>query len=151
MKLILLGFTLLFVRGDPGRNPRRSFDDHDSDLDDFFDELNRPEFQDIRPIQPDNNIEELWNLNPLEDLNNNQPVPNDGRGLGYQRQASGDQEPPQIGSEVMVVEGRRMGIQGNLQAISGNRAILLDENGETHNVLVSHIRALHQGKFLNHL
>ena len=145
----MLGFTLLFVGADPGRDSYRDFDGPDPDSEIIFDELNRPEFQDNRPeIQAADNVMELWDLEPLEDPNHNIPIEYNGQGLGYHRQISGGEEPPSIGSEVNVVEGPRLGITGVLTAILENRALILDPYGQTHNVLLCHIRASNQGLLL---
>ena len=147
----MLGFTLLVVGADPGRDPNRGFDDQPSDtdeVDEIFDGLNQPEFQDNGPIQSANNLEDLWSLDPdielLENPNNNQPIEYQGQGLGYRWENSEADEPPPIGAEVTVVEGRSLGVRGTFQSLLGNRAFILDPHGQVHDVLVSLIRAVGQ-------
>ena len=155
LKLILLGFTLLVVGADPGRDYHRDFNGHDSDSENVFEGLNRPEFQDNRPeFQAADNVMELWDLDPNEDTNQDIPVEYHGipveyhgQGLGYQ--LSGREQPPEIGSEITVVEGPRLGISGVLRAIVDNRAIITDPYGQTHNVLLAHVRVSNQGWFIS--
>jgi len=151
--LMLLGFTLLFIHQiqcDPGRANRNNYDD-------IFDDLNAPDFQENAPIEvpinnfePMNEFERLWNLEPqndmeLEDPDNNQPIEYQGQGLGYRWQVEAHQEVPQIGIEVVVVEGRRLGFRGIFQAIHGDRAIIMDDSGQVIDVAVGLIRAFNPG------